>query len=50
MAIDVKLVKSPPYEKPLFEKQKGLIFPMEVIEQFNGERFCVQCSACHGCH
>lgn len=49
MAIDIKLVKSPAYEKPLFEKQEGLIFPMEVIEQFNGGRFCVQCSSCHGC-
>jgi len=37
------------YEKPVFEKQEGLVFPREVIEQFNGGRFCVQCSSCHGC-
>ncbi len=37
------------YEKPVFEKQERLVFPMEVIEQFNGGRFCVQYSSCHGC-
>lgn len=37
------------YKKPLFEKQKGLTFPREIIEKFNGGRFCVQCSGCHGC-
>jgi len=44
-----KVRKGRVYEKPVFEKQKGLIFPKEVIEQFNGGRFCVQCSSCHGC-
>lgn len=37
------------YKKPVFKKEKGLVFPMEVIEKFNGKRFCVQCSSCHGC-
>jgi len=40
------------YEKPLFEKQEGLIFPKEIIENFAGEEykpFCLQCSSCHGC-
>jgi len=37
------------YEKPVFEKQDGLTFPREIIEKFNGGRFCVQCSSCHGC-
>ena len=37
------------YEKPLFEKEKGLTFPKEIVEQFNGGKFCVQCSGCHGC-
>lgn len=37
------------YEKPVFEKQAEMVFPMEVIEAFNGGRFCVQCSGCHGC-
>ena len=27
------------YEKPVFEKQEGLMFPKEIIEQFNAERF-----------
>ena len=37
------------YEKPVFIKEKELIFPIEIIEKFNGGRFCVQCSGCHGC-
>lgn len=37
------------YEKPLFEKQAGMIFPQQILEKFNGGRFCVQCSSCHGC-
>jgi len=37
------------YKKPVFEKQDGLTFPREIIEEFNGGRFCVQCSSCHGC-
>lgn len=37
------------YKKPVFVKENGLIFPREIIEIFNGGRFCVQCSGCHGC-
>jgi len=37
------------YEKPVFVKEKELTFPKEIIEKFNGGRFCVQCSGCHGC-
>jgi len=37
------------YEKPLFEEQPGLVFPRQIMETFNGGRFCVQCSGCHGC-
>lgn len=37
------------YEKPVFEKQVEMVFPLEVVEAFNGGRFCVQCSSCHGC-
>ena len=37
------------YEKPLFEKQDAMIFPREIMEKFNGGRFCLQCSSCHGC-
>jgi len=37
------------YKKPLFVKEKELTFPKEIIEKFNGGRFCVQCSGCHGC-
>ena len=37
------------YKKPVFVKEKELTFPREIIEKFNGGRFCVQCSGCHGC-
>lgn len=37
------------YEKPLFEEQSGMVFPQQILEKFNGGRFCVQCSSCHGC-
>jgi hypothetical protein len=37
------------YEKPLFEEQAGLVFPRQIMEAYNGGRFCVQCSGCHGC-
>jgi len=42
-------VKKPNYEKPLFEERKELTFPREIWERFNGGRFCMQCSGCHGC-
>ena len=44
-----KVRESGVYKKPVFEKQEGLVFPREIIEQFNEGRFCVQCSGCHGC-
>jgi len=37
------------YKKPVFVKEKELTFPKEIIKEFNGGRFCVQCSSCHGC-
>ena len=37
------------YQKPLLEKQKEMVFPIEIMEKFNGGRFCLQCSSCHGC-
>ncbi len=37
------------YEKPLLKKQSGMNFPMQIVEKFNGGRFCLQCSGCHGC-
>ena len=37
------------YRKPVFIKEKSLSFPREIMEQFNGSRFCVQCSGCHSC-
>ena len=37
------------YEKPLFEEQPGMVFSQQILEKFNGGRFCVQCSSCHGC-
>ncbi len=37
------------YEKPFIEPQDGLVFPTQIMDSFNGGRFCVQCSGCHGC-
>ncbi|MBE3135841.1 MAG: hypothetical protein IMZ43_00345 [Thermoplasmata archaeon] len=37
------------YEKPVFEKQSGMTFPMQIMEKYNGGHFCLQCSGCHGC-
>ena len=37
------------YEKPLFEREEKMVFPREIVEEFNGGRYCVQCSSCHGC-
>lgn len=37
------------YQKPLFEKRAQMTFPIEIMEKFNGGRFCLQCSGCHGC-
>lgn len=37
------------YKKPMFVKEKELTFPKEIIKEFNVERFCLQCSSCHGC-
>lgn len=37
------------YKKPEFIKEKELTFPKEIVEMFNGGKFCFQCSSCHGC-
>ncbi len=37
------------YEKPVFIREKGLVFPKEIIMEFNGGKYCFQCSGCHGC-
>jgi hypothetical protein len=37
------------YEKPVFEKCAGMTFPIDIKESYNDGRYCVQCSACHGC-
>lgn len=37
------------YEKPVLIKKQSLTFPVEILEKFNGKRFCIQCSSCHGC-
>lgn len=45
-----KTAKKPAYEKPIFEPQEKMIFPYEIIQQFNEMgRFCMQCTGCHGC-
>ena len=45
----VGVVKIANYEKPLFVEKQALSFPKEIWDQFNGGRFCIQCSGCHGC-
>jgi len=42
------------YEKPVFEKEKGLMIGVDIIKKFaekNGynSKVCMQCSGCHGC-
>ena len=41
--------QTPKYEKPLFEKTKGMNFTAEIWKKFRGGCGCMQCSACHGC-
>jgi len=46
-----KLLEVNEYETPVFEKEEELLFPEEIIDEFNkGEdKLCLQCSGCHGC-
>ena len=46
-----KLLEVNEYETPVFEKEEELLFPEEIIAEFNeGEdKLCLQCSSCHGC-
>ncbi len=44
-----KQKKQKVYKKPIFIKAEKLTFAHDIMEQFNGGRFCVQCSGCHGC-
>jgi len=38
------------YKKPVFEKEDGLTIGKEIVKCFNKNgKFCMQCSACHGC-
>lgn len=37
------------YNKPVFIKERELTFPEEIIKEFNGGKYCLQCSSCHGC-
>ena len=37
------------YVKPVIIKQTKMTFPMDIMAKFNGGKFCVQCSGCHGC-
>lgn len=37
------------YETPVFEKEEVPAFTDEILEEFNGDRLCLQCSGCHGC-
>lgn len=39
----------PVYEKPIIVRQNGMTFPMDIMELFNGGKYCMQCSGCHGC-
>ena len=35
------------YERPLFEEEKGMKFPEEIWEEFNGGNWCFGCSNCN---
>ena len=35
------------YEKPLFEEERGMNFPEEIWEEFNGGNWCFGCSNCN---
>lgn len=37
------------YKKPEFEKEKELNFPKEIMDKFNGNKYCLGCTSCHGC-
>lgn len=42
-------MKKTKYERPIFVKEKKMVFPIRIIEA-NGKRIvCKQCSSCHGC-
>jgi hypothetical protein len=47
--VNVEIAEKPNYEKPLFEESNGMAFTKEIWDKFNGGRFCIQCSGCHGC-
>lgn len=51
MYLEIKMEeeKKPVYEKPLFEKQEEMNFPIEIINSLGHIIRCNQCSACHGC-
>lgn len=35
------------YEQPFFKEEKGMDFPEEVWEEFNGGKWCFGCSNCN---
>jgi hypothetical protein len=35
------------YESPLFVEEKGMGFPEEIWEEFNGGNWCFGCSNCN---
>ena len=37
------------YEIPVFEKEEGLALAEDILEEFNADKLCLQCSGCHGC-
>jgi hypothetical protein len=39
--------KQQPYEKPLFEEQKEMVFPEEVWEEFSNGAWCFGCTNCN---
>jgi len=37
------------YETPVFEKEEGMALAEDILEEFNFNKMCIQCSGCHGC-
>ena len=37
------------YKKPLFVKEKQMVFTLEIVKGLSKGKYCFQCSSCHGC-
>ncbi len=47
-SLSLVVLKKRPYKKPFLQKEKGMNFPIKIINEA-GKGVCKQCSGCHGC-